>query len=297
MKPRERYVHSGRFTLSGLLRGLVVGSFFGAGLAVAYAYAILYVPLAGYITALLTGGFGLFLGVSIGLPLKTGKTRNRRAAVLCALPVVLGAFYVSWAVWVFAFLRRSGGEGVPLQALLLHPRDLWDTIVQINAVGPWRLKGLRPTGAWLWALWGIEALTVIGLGLLGAQTTLDQPFCERCELWTEEEKELLALAPVDREELVRRLETDDLDTAFRKLGPPAEDNPKCLLVSLQSCPSCRELNALVVTSLERVTIRKRDQVNRRSLLRDLLISRREADACRSLSAQPTWSSIRDWRKS
>ena len=69
------YVHSGRFSTSGLLLCLLLSSLIAAALAVPYGYAIRYIPLI-YVKFLVTFGFGLAIGFGLNVGAKLGKVRN-----------------------------------------------------------------------------------------------------------------------------------------------------------------------------------------------------------------------------
>src|SRR5512140_1469957 len=145
LRPGTLYRPSGKFGLSSLLWTPLFGIPAAVAVAAAYAYATLYIPLFGVGSVLLTAGFGLLVGVIAAAGIGRGKARHPGLATLLGLGVGLVALYASWAVWIFAFFRRSGAE-VALADLLLQPGPLWRIIGAVNAQGAWSIKGSTPTG-------------------------------------------------------------------------------------------------------------------------------------------------------
>ena len=175
MSPSTHYAHSGKAPLIGLLLTLVGGSTAGVVLGAVYGFLIFWSPFV-YINAFITLGFGFGLAVSVGTLAKIGKIRNAKLLTIIALVVAVAAYYVHWAVWV----------GRMTDASVMAPDQVWAFISVINALGPWSIFGWTPTGFALWAIWGIEALVIVGLGTISAHGVIDIPFCEKTGQWTTE---------------------------------------------------------------------------------------------------------------
>lgn len=270
------YAESGRFSVRGLALGLLVGAAVGAVFASVYAYAVLYIPLV-EIRIFLTAGFGVLTGLFAGAaPLRLGKIRNARLRRAAVAVVVVLTWYLSWAVWVFAFLRR-GDVAADLGAIVLQPDLLWRLIVRINEVGAWRLRGVTPTGIVLWAVWSVEALMIVWLGVtLGYIAGYTEPFCEACGRWCEKTDAGARVAAGDSDEIKRRLETKD--TAFlEQLGAPTADATAWVRMDLWSCTGCGGTNTLDAAAVT-VTVDKegKRREGRRGILQNLLLTKDEA---------------------
>lgn len=201
MFPSTHYEHSGKAPLGGILLTLVGGLIAGAILGAVYGFLIYWSPFV-YINAFITLGCGFGLALSVGSLAKLGKIRNSSIVTVVALVVALVAYYVHWSVWV----------GRMTETDIVAPGQLWAFVSTINALGPWSIFGWTPTGFALWAIWGIEALVIIGLGSISAHGVIDVPFCETTGKWTTE---------------------NTLPEHFAPLESPAVDSPSSVLQSLQ----------------------------------------------------------------
>jgi hypothetical protein len=274
------YRHSGRFSTGALALAAVVATAGVAVLSGIYPYLTLYIPIAGYVSFLITGGYAVGAGLVTGAALRTAKVRNPRVAGAVALAVAAVGLYVSWAVWMFAFLSRQELEGVSLAPLLLQPDVLWGLIQGVNAEGAWSIKSITPTGFALWALWAVEALIMVGGTVLLAAGMTDEPFCETCGVWAEEHKAVATLGTGGLEGLKERLERGDV-AALEALGARDPEAKVYTRLSLHSCEGCDGLHALTVKT---VTRGEKDE-SESPLLAHLLVSARQAESIRALGAQ------------
>ncbi len=154
--------YSSPFPLFGLVLGTAFGLAAGIALAFAYSYATALVPIVGYITFALSVAFGLAMAYAIAYGFRLGKVRSATLSAAVGLLVGTVSFYVSWAVWVYAMIRRGDLLDVSLMDLMTHPVALFDIIQGINQSGRWTMGSFTPKGAVLWALWALEALLIVG---------------------------------------------------------------------------------------------------------------------------------------
>lgn len=175
MFPATHYQHSGKAPLGGILLTVVGGGIAGVLLGALYGVLIYYIPFV-YINAILTFVFGGALAYGVGICAKLGKLRNVKVVTALGLLIAAVAYAVHWVVWVE---RMSG-------ILLADPGQIWSFAATLNTLGPWSIFGWTPTGFALWAIWGIEAVIIIGMGALGAHGPIDIPFCETTGQWTKE---------------------------------------------------------------------------------------------------------------
>ena len=170
------YEHSGKAPVLGILMTLVGGSVIGAILGALYGLLIYYIPFI-YINAFITFGFGVGLAMLVGALGVVGKIRNVGVITVVALIVALVAYITHWVVWVERMTEIRTVNGA----------ELWEYIVAINTVGPWSIFGWTPSGTSLWAIWGVEAIVIVGLGTVSARGGIDLPFCEDTGQWASEE--------------------------------------------------------------------------------------------------------------
>ncbi|MGA9523942.1 MAG: hypothetical protein WBV82_20945, partial [Myxococcaceae bacterium] len=164
------------------------------------------------------------------------------------LVVALASYYLSWAVWMFAFLHRQDVDANLLE-IVTQPGALWELIGKVNEVGAWSIKGATPTGVALWVLWALEAVLVIGAAVLLAHVSLDTPYCETCRLWATEAERVSETASVDTAEVKRRLGLGDL-AVLEGAGPRAPDAQMWLRLDVHSCARCNQLHTLSVIQLK-----------------------------------------------
>lgn len=175
MMPATHYQHSGKAPLGGILLTLVAGAIAGAILGIVYGYLIFWIPFI-YINVFVTLGFGIALGAITGAMAAKGKIRNSGAVMVVALIVALFAYYVHWVVWVERII----------EVRIIDPAILWTLLSEVARQGAWSIFGWTPTGFAMWAIWGIEAAMILGLGSIGAAAVIDVPFCEDSNQWAEE---------------------------------------------------------------------------------------------------------------
>ncbi len=278
----EYYKHSGKYPAGGALVGLILGLVAGVVLAAAYAYLELYIPLAGVITFILTAGFGGLMGGAVGFLMKKQKVRSTSVTLLATLLISLVAFYVSWGVWLYAALRRADVEA-DVFGVLLQPDAMWLLIQEINEAGAWTVSSWTPTGAMLWGFWGLEALIIFALALLLAKSVIEgDPFCEHCETWCEETKDVIRAPLAEPNELQQRLELRDF-SYLEKLGGAKSDAAAWMALNIHSCPTCRNTHTLSMKSVT-VTLDKKGKESReeKEVMDKLVLSSSEAENLRAL---------------
>jgi hypothetical protein len=146
------YRHTGRLTARGLLATCVLAIPVAVVLAIAYAYADLYVPIT-FVDAGLALAFGAAMGGTCGLVLRWGKVRNVPVSLALTAVLTLVAYYVCWAAWLCAAIDRFqlGGRTYTVAGLAVRPHLLASEVLRINARGTWswgRTSHRGPTPDW-----------------------------------------------------------------------------------------------------------------------------------------------------
>lgn len=282
MQTDRYYRHSGRFPPLAAAAALVAGLLACVPLAFAYSYIIVYIPVIGTITVFLTIGYGALAGFVAGLAMQRAKVRSRVVSLATAIPVGIFALWASWVTWVYAILRRSDAD-VGLLDLVLDPAALWRVILIINEKGAWNLKGMAPTGGVLWALWGIEAAIILGLGVTVGLGMVREPFCEACNRWCAEVKGIAVLGSTSKDEIVPRLEQGDY-AVLREPPPPTE--AAYTRIDLHQCPSCKGTTTLTATGVTVVPKKGgKPEVKERVLLEFLLLPEADLSTLQTVLAE------------
>lgn len=274
----QYYRHSGAVSGAGLILG-TLGALVGVAIAAAlYAVIIFYIPLAGTITFLLAAGFGGVAGFVAGLCLQWGKLRNGGIAFAVSGLLALEALYVSWAVWA-SLLLRSSEVAVSPWVLLEHPGVLWSLVNEINQVGAWSFRGFQPTGGFLWFLWGLEALIVVGLTVGVSMGILTLPFCERCERWSQLDEDVARFSDPVSDSLKSDVEAGGVDY-LRALGKPSVKDTTWLRADLHHCGACEGLHALSLSKVSVTEHKGERRENAQTILQHLLIPKSAAATLR-----------------
>ena len=241
------YKHSGRFTPFGVLAGLFAGIAASVPLAWLYSYGIIQVPYI-KLRALSTLFFALAIGWSTGLGLVWGKVRNNSIAALSGFLVSTWALYASWVFWLLQ-LSVVGSYTVKDFELLLQPATVWEIVQRVRGIGTWGTSGSENTrGTELTVIWSIEAITVIGVGLLTAVAVLKRkPFCDNCDSWCKRSERLVFFPSIFGHDLKQRLEAKDF-SFVEKLVPTSEKFAH-IRFDLFSCSTCNMLNTISVNQL------------------------------------------------
>src|SRR5439155_12311871 len=140
-------------------------------------------------------------------------------------------------------------------------------------------------GTELTVIWSIEALTVIGVGLLTAVAVLKRkPFCDNCDSWCKRSERLVFFPSIFGHDLKQRLEAKDF-SFVEKLVPTSEKFAH-IRFDLFSCSTCNMLNAI---SVNHVLVQpakskwSKAKVERKQLLTFLIASPEEAALLRRVS--------------
>jgi hypothetical protein len=253
-RPRPQYYqHSGHYVPAQLGVALAAAAAIAILLAAVYAYAILYIPIGGYISFILSGGFGLGLGLSTGMLLRAQKVRNTTVANLAVAGVALLGLWLAWVYWVHAFLGRVGIQEASLFDILVNPLLLGRLIGAVNETGAWSIKNFTPTGFVLAMFWLAEAVLVfVAAALSGVASISSGIFCEDCDEWCEETEGVARLGAQTPTYMRRKLEERDFPF-LGKLGQPGAGASEFFRVDIYSCPRCDATHAVVV---RHVTITK-----------------------------------------
>jgi hypothetical protein len=244
------------YRLSGIVppRGLVQTVLAGMGTAISlgigYAYASVYIPFI-YVHILLTGAFGLVLGLLVKQAARAGRIRNRTVPGVIGLLSGLVGLYFAWGG---DFLAR---KILPLNGGFLfafRPQVIWFYIQWAYENGLWELGNHANgplTGIPLAMIWLAEAAIIVGLAAHFPWSEIRQwVFCESCGWWETIETNLCRFSAENADKIAAQIKNEDL-SVLDDLAPAKPDDPTFLRMSVATCETCDESNYL---DLERVTL-------------------------------------------
>ena len=237
----EVYSHSGRLGSAPLVVPLV-GIVAGFVLAFVYAYADVYIPIAGWVSFILTLGFAVGVGFSVSAAARMAKCRSAGFLHVAGFLIGLLALYFSWVAFLFVLYRRyaSSGQEPGLVDILLNPAVVWANACAIGEEGWYAMRGGNVKGVVLWVFWGIEALViVIGVTVLAPMGITDRVFCERCNRWCKTTKDFMRLMVPQNDDLLTRFSSGQID-AIAELPVAHVAVSTYLRVDLDRCESCQD---------------------------------------------------------
>ena len=204
----------------GIVAGIILGG--------VYAYANFYVPLI-YIGALITAAFAFGLGYVISEAAKILKVRNPLTVIIAAIVSGIAGLYFAWAVWLY----------ILTDVLAFSPGWITGMMGVVGEEGAWSIRGNAVTGTFLYIVWAIEAVMIVGGAyFFGTSDVGETPFCDNCEAWTENNIVASNLEPVrNRPSMVNSLEAHDM-SAVTDLKPVPASEPRFTLVNMHQCAGC-----------------------------------------------------------
>jgi hypothetical protein len=283
------YRLSGEVTVAGLAAGLGGGLAAGMVLSFVYSYLIRFIPFV-YLNVFCAIGYTILVGCATGTLLRMGKMRNTAVGVFVGIVVAFASYYFCWAIWLS--IIASGNEySISSFTLAQHPLGLWELMQAVNEKGAWSIGlGLRVggtvSGTALWIVWGLEALMVLVGAPFGTWMTMTMdPFCEACQKWCAEEKDVLSIRPAEASELTRRFEAKDF-MFLKEVGAKREGDAEWFRLDLHRCPGCGMTNTLSMQQ-EKLMVDKKGKatVDSRGVIKQLLLTEAEVRNLRLVSSE------------
>ena len=194
-------------------------------LALAYTYAILYIPII-YLNILCVVGIAFGLAFVASFVIGLGKVRNTMIAFLFGLIIGIASLYFSWVIWIYDHINASAFNNVSHLELLQDPFGLWDVTWQINNVGTWaigRSASANISGTMLTVVWILEAAAMILPPIFFAYSKAREPYLEDDNAWADTTK----IGPFefieDKETLKKQLETKNYQSLL-EMKPVSDEN-------------------------------------------------------------------------
>jgi hypothetical protein len=251
------YIHSGKAPLTGLLLAMFAGLATAVVLGVAYAFAVVYIPII-YLNMLLTMGFGAAIGGAVGYVAKLGHVRSRLMPAMVAVVCGLVGLYVAWGADALARVGIPGG-GDAFDAF--RPELLMAYMKFFFENGFWAIghgvgnNQQMVSGIPLAIVWLAEAGIIVGVAAFASWATLGKlVYCEHCEQWARSQKDVQRLTLGVSEAVLAEIAAGDL----RPLDAWPRANPAdqfFIRLNLDFCDGCENSNYLtmerVVTQIDK----------------------------------------------
>ncbi len=235
----EVYKHSGKVPISGLMLAAVILIPAAIILGILYSGAVVFVPFI-KLRGIITFFYGGALGALTGIVCYHAKFRSHFFVLLATLGVTLLSYYSSWAVhYAFVVATQEGfnADFLPNALIGFLPMAIFDWAKFIYDEGIWAMGAGGAMSGWQVLLaWTLEALIIFGTALAAKSVYGNTPFCEDCNQWTEETKELAQLPVSPSDPAWQPFAQGKLD-AVKKLQI-IQDVPQYVELQLAACPSC-----------------------------------------------------------
>lgn len=270
----ETYHHSGSVgskTLIGVVLALIVAA---GPAAFAYQYAVDWAPYDA-LAILLVVAFGFVLGLLAGRALSWGECRNAFLGPLVTLGVALAGLAGSYGASYQRFLGRLYEAEATWPRLELMSKELFVRFLEARAASGWKVGSSQYTGAEVYGIWALEALTVISCAWLGARELLLRPYCEACQRWTLTRPKV-TLRGVSADEMKRAVSLDTLQALLGPVRRPEVTNG-WMEYAVHQCQGCDQSDSVTVTFASGNPNNTKQQ-KRKVLVRNALLSRKEAQA-------------------
>lgn len=260
------YRHSGKFAPSALIVLPLAAVLLGWPLGFAYGYLIKWIPFV-YLNILITGCYGLALGLASDWLLRKCHVRNVGMAYLLAFLVGVLANYFQWNGHVNALFEQA--------PLVCRPRGIWGAMQFLYEHGSWSVgkysKG-NVTGLMLAGVWLAEAAGImVAVVYFGTDSARTMPYCEKNRVWLDESKKYDTLAFFDDPAQLAALAAGDIVPLIE--SPRREEGaPSFARLTLRHSPKCDEFFTLMVENVFRSTNKKGEvEENTKALTPNLIL--------------------------
>jgi hypothetical protein len=281
-----KYVPSGRVRPTAIVA--LIGTLV-AGVLVAWVYQALvrWIPFI-ILKAFAVVGFGFAIGMLSMMTVSIGHVRNRMVGVLLGALVATGSLAGSYG-WAYMGTVNDvvGAEeyaGAITRDEVLAQYSFQQYVADRVEIG-WsvgkvaRSSSLPLNGGVVYVIWGIEALLMLGAGVLMAYGSSDAPYCEDCKQWT---KETTKKVPGrTRDEVMSLLQSNQLGHLVT-LAPPENADPKqWITLKAHACPNCARTYLSVSESKETTGKDGKAEVSSNSIAEHLELAPRQATELRA----------------
>ncbi|HKD37572.1 MAG TPA: hypothetical protein VKB78_12255 [Pirellulales bacterium] len=258
MSTTPAYIHSGKAPLTGLMMAMLTGLATAVVLGVAYAFAVVYIPIV-YLNMLLTMGFGAAIGGAVGYTAKLGHVRSRLMPSMVAAVCGLVGLYIAWGADALARVGVPVGGDVfdafRPELLSAYMKFFYENGFWAIGHGVGNNNQQMVSGIALAAVWLAEAGIIVGVAAFVSWVTLGHAvYCEHCEKWARSQKNVQRLTIGMPDTAIAQIAAGDLSLldAWPRANPADQFFVR---LNLDFCDGCENSNYLtmerVVTQIDK----------------------------------------------
>jgi hypothetical protein len=190
--------------------------------------------------------------------------RNRGLALILAL-LIGGAGLTASYGWGFRRALSAVAAQYPDTTVLQLAQEISVvTWLEARIESGWTLRSSDVSGGLVLFIWAIEALVVLGFALSMGVSAAANPYCERCQLWTESQG--TGIRGLTREDAQPLLDRGDLATMLAL--PERTDTEAAVRIQLlrNYCPQCPDTAYLTVNEVRTEVSNGKAKENKKELL-------------------------------
>lgn len=240
---------SGNIFIVGILLGPILVTL----LSIIYAYIDVYNPFV-YLTLLVF--IGLLFGIIIlqKLVIRLSKCRSIGSSIIYGIVTGVFGVYASWCTFLYVMFSK---EDLPVELLdlMLSPSLVYEMAQVLSVDGYFTLFGATVKGGFLWFIWIVEAIGIIGAGALGGLAVMhEEIFCEDCNRWAEDIDFDLRLAIENKDSAKKTIELDL--TTILNYPIYTGTNTEHIKVNLHQCSKCQNTSTIDIDFISYETSNK-----------------------------------------
>jgi hypothetical protein len=258
----QHYAPSGafRFSIAIYAVGGLLGAILFAGL---YEFLLDLIPFV-YVSFMLTLGFGFGLAFMASMIIKSAHCRNRAIAAVLAL-VIGGTGLAASFGWGYRRALSAAVEQYPDTTVLQLAQEVsvmeWMNVRMENG---WTIRNSDLTGGFVVFVWIVEALVVLGMALMVGASEAGEPYCERCQLWTESQN--AGIPGLSKADVQPLLDRGDLAAVLSLPEPTGGDAAVRIKLVRNHCPQCAETAYLTVSEIRTEVTNGKEKENSTELI-------------------------------
>ncbi len=279
-----KYEPSGRFKPTAIV--MLVGAIIAGALAAwVYQALVRWIPFI-ILKALAVVAFGFVVSMLSIMTVSVGQVRNRIVGVALGLLVATGSVAGSY-FWAYQDVVGELVEANPgvtrAEVMEQYTFPLW---VQDKVEAGWSMSrrssssgGTQFNGFFVYLVWGIEALLMLGVGAVMAYGNSATPYCEDCGRWTKENT--TQIHGRTREDVMPLLQSNQVGHLLGMEPPENADQNQWIVLKAHSCPNCSH-TWMSVSDGKKVTGKDgKEQVTTNSIADYLELAPRQAQDLRA----------------
>jgi hypothetical protein len=233
------YRKSGKVPFLGIILFFIIG---GVGLTILgliYGFVIFYIPFA-QLGAFAVIGYAFAGSYVLTKAITIGKLRNPILIGLLVFGFSIYAEYIGWIAWIATLAKDA-------RYLLefFFPWEVLSIILELGVEGVWSLSGSTPKGAFLYLIWIVEALTVIGgITYLTIKSAAAMIFCEESNMWVTKKTLLGIFSPIADPRQIKLDVAQGNLSIFGQLSPATPNSSHFSLLEVYECEHCNNFRVL-----------------------------------------------------